>query len=162
MALKTAAGGLHKTEQDGVRLDLRASDPLAAAYRDFEARLGPEVLVQEMAPDGAELILGVVNDPQFGPMLTLGTGGIFVEVLKDVRMLRLPTTPDAVREALSGLRGAALLRGARGLAPADEIDVNPLVALPDRAVVVVALIVPKRGAGEPEGRAASRRRAKSN
>jgi acyl-CoA synthetase (NDP forming) len=185
VALKTAAGGLHKTEQDGVRLHLRASDPLAAAYRDFEARLGPEVLVQEMVPDGTELILGIVNDPQFGPMLTLGTGGIFVEVLKDVRMLRLPTTPDAVREALSGLRGAALLRGARGRAPADEksvlraamgldalaadlgdliaeIDVNPLVALPDRALVVDALIVPKRGAGKPEGRAASHRRAKSN
>jgi acyl-CoA synthetase (NDP forming) len=167
VALKTAAGGLHKTEQDGIRLDIRASDPLASAYRDFEARLGPEVLVQEMVPDGAELILGVVNDPQFGPMLTLGTGGIFVEVLKDVRMLRLPTTPDAVREALSGLRGAALLRGARGRAPADEksvlraamgldalaadlgdliaeLDVNPLVALPDRAVVVDALVVPKR------------------
>jgi acetyltransferase len=119
-----------------------------------------------MIPQGTELILGVVNDPQFGPMLTLGTGGIFVEVLKDVSMLTIPATPNAARKALMGLRGAALLKGARGKAPADidaivgavmglsalaedlgdsisEIDVNPLVALPDRAVVVDALIIPK-------------------
>ena len=166
VALKTAAGDLHKTEHRGVRLGLANPDELSAAYRDIAARLGPRVLVQEMIPQGVELILGVVNDPQFGPMLTLGTGGIFVEILKDVRMLLLPTTPDAIREALSSLRGSALLRGARGRPPADtkavvlagmglaalaadlgdvigEIDVNPLMALPDRAVVVDALIVPK-------------------
>ncbi len=166
VALKTAGADLHKTERGGVRLDLAGPDELSAAYRDFEARLGPRVLVQEMIPPGAELILGVVDDPQFGPVLTLGTGGIFVEVLKDVRTLLLPTTPDAVHEVLASLRGSALLRGARGRPPADtkavvlatmglaalasdladaisEIDVNPLIALPDRAVVVDALIVPK-------------------
>ncbi len=163
VALKTCADQ-HKTERGGVRLDLANSEILAAAYADFAARLGPEVLVQEMVPAGTELILGAVHDPQFGPMLTLGTGGIFVEVLDDVSMLTLPTTPDAVRAALSGLKGASLLAGARGRPPADldavvqaamglgalaldlgdliaEIDVNPLVALPDRAVVVDALIV---------------------
>jgi acyl-CoA synthetase (NDP forming) len=163
VALKTCADQ-HKTERGGVRLDLANSEILAAAYADFVARLGPEVLVQEMVPAGTELILGAVHDPQFGPMLTLGTGGIFVEVLDDVSMLTLPTTPDAVRAALSGLKGASLLAGARGRPPADldavvqaamglgalaldlgdliaEIDVNPLVALPDRAVVVDALIV---------------------
>ena len=99
-------------------------------------------------------------------MLTIATGGIFVEVLKDARTLRLPTTEETIANALASLRGAALLRGARGRPPADtkavvraamglaalawdlsdriaEIDVNPLVALPDRAVVVDALIVPK-------------------
>jgi acyl-CoA synthetase (NDP forming) len=139
---------------------------LENAYRDFEARLGARVLVQEMVPEGCELILGLVFDPQFGPMLTLGTGGIFVEVLKDFRMLSLPTTSDAIASALASLHGAALLRGARGRPPADEkaiiraalslswlasdlgdrldeVDVNPLVALSDRAVVVDALIVPK-------------------
>jgi len=166
VALKTAGGDLHKTERDGVLLGLADADALAVAYRDFETRLGARVLVQEMIPDGCELILGLVFDPQFGPMLTLGTGGIFVEVLKDFRMLVLPTTAVAVAEALAGLRGAVLLRGARGRPPADvkavihaalslsalaadlgdliaEVDVNPLVALPDRAVVVDALIVPK-------------------
>jgi acyl-CoA synthetase (NDP forming) len=163
IALKTCAD-LHKTERGGVRLGLTNSEDLLAVYADFAARLGPEVLVQEMVPPGTELILGAVNDPQFGPMLTLGTGGIFVEVLDDVSMLALPTHPDAVRATLSRLRGAALLAGARGRPPADldavvnaalglaalavelgdliaEIDVNPLVALPDRAVVVDALIV---------------------
>ncbi len=165
VALKTCAD-LHKTERGGVRLGIANREALAEAYADFEKRLGEEVLVQQMVPPGVELILGVVNDPQFGPMLTLGTGGIFVEVLKDVSMLVAPTTPDAARKALMGLRGASLLKGARGKAPADldaivdsvmglsalaedlgdaiaEIDVNPLVALPDRAVVVDALIIPK-------------------
>jgi acyl-CoA synthetase (NDP forming) len=166
VALKTAGGDLHKTERGGVRLGLEGAEELSAAYRDFEVRLGPRVLVQEMVPPGVELLLGIVADPQFGPMLTLGSGGIFVEVLEDVRTLMLPTTPDAVREALASLRGAALLRGVRGRPAADEkavvraalglaalaedlgdaiaeLDVNPLVALPDRAVVVDALIVPR-------------------
>jgi len=165
IALKTSAD-LHKTERGGVRLGIANREELSEAYSDFEKRLGADVLVQQMIPQGTELILGVVNDPQFGPMLTLGTGGIFVEVLKDVSMLTVPTTPDAVRKVLMRLRGAALLQGARGKAPADidaivdavmglsalaedlgesisEIDVNPLVALPDRAVVVDALIIPK-------------------
>ncbi len=165
VALKTSAD-LHKTERGGVRLGIADREELSEAYSDFEKRLGAEVLVQQMIPQGTELILGVVNDPQFGPLLTLGTGGIFVEVLKDVSMLMVPTHPDAVRRVLMRLRGAALLKGARGKTPADidaivdavlglsalaedlgdaiaEIDVNPLVALPDRAVVVDALIIPK-------------------
>ncbi len=166
IALKTAEGDLHKTEHNGVLLGVSDDSELENAYRDFEARLGARVLVQEMVPEGCELILGLVFDPQFGPMLTLGTGGIFVEVLKDFRMLSLPTTSDAIASALASLHGAALLRGARGRPPADEkaiiraalslswlasdlgdrldeVDVNPLVALSDRAVVVDALIVPK-------------------
>ena len=166
IALKTAAGDLHKTERGGVRLGLTNADELSAGYRDLEARLGPRVLVQEMVPDGCELLLGLVFDAQFGPMLTVGTGGIFVEVLKDFRMLPLPITSAAVADALASLRGAPLLHGVRGRPPADlkaivqaalslaalasdlgdcirEVDVNPLVALPDRAVVVDALVVPK-------------------
>jgi acyl-CoA synthetase (NDP forming) len=165
VALKTCAD-LHKTERGGVRLGIANREELSEAYSDFEKRLGAEVLVQQMIPQGTDLILGVVNDRQFGPMLTIGTGGIFVEVLADISMLAIPTTPDAVRRVLMGLRGAALLKGARGKAPADidaivgavmglsalaedlgesisEIDVNPLAALPDRAVVVDALIIPK-------------------
>jgi acyl-CoA synthetase (NDP forming) len=169
VVLKTAAGLLHKTERGGVRLDLRDADDLAAAYRDFEARLGRRVLVQEQVPPGVELLLGIVADPHFGPMLTVGSGGIHVEILADVRWLCLPTSAAEVRVALAALRGAPLLRGVRGRAPADEdavvraalglaamaedlgdrieaVDVNPLVALPDRAVVVDALIVPRAAA----------------
>jgi acyl-CoA synthetase (NDP forming) len=166
VVLKTAIGNTHKTESDGVRLNLIDASQVEDAYRDLADRLGSRVLVQEMVPAGTELILGVVDDAQFGPMLTIGTGGIFVEVFQDVVMRMLPTTPEAVRDALMGLRGAALLRGVRGRPPADvkaivraamglsalatdlgdwvaEIDVNPLIALPDRAVAVDGLVVPK-------------------
>jgi len=166
IVLKTAAGDLHKTERGGVRLGIADPDELSVVYRDFESRLGPRVLVQEMVPEGCELLLGLVFDPQFGPMLTIATGGIFVEVLKDFRMLPLPATSAEVAAALASLRSAPLLQGVRGRPPADrnavvraalslaaladdlgdrirEVDVNPLVALPDRAVVVDALVVPK-------------------
>lgn len=166
LVLKTCSGELHKTEHDGIRLGIMNESELGAAYRDFEARLGPQVLVQELVPAGTELILGIVNDPQFGPLLTIGTGGIFVEILKDVTMLTLPTRSEVVEKAVLALRGAPLLLGARGRPPCDvkavvraamglaalaldlgdeisEIDVNPLIALADRAVVVDALIVPK-------------------
>ena len=167
VALKTASGELHKTERRGVVLDLAGADELAQAYRDLERRLGPRVLVQEQVPPGVELILGIVVDPQFGPLLCVGTGGIFVELLADSRLLLLPTTGEAIRGAIGALRGAPLLRGVRGRPAADfdavvraalglsalardlgdlvaALDVNPLVALPDRAVVVDALFVPKR------------------
>ena len=175
IALKTAAGDLHKTERGGVRLGVADPDQLAAAYRDFEARLGSRVLVQEMIPDGCELLLGLVFDAQFGPMLTIATGGIFVEVLKDFRMLPLPTTSAQVADALASLRGAPLLQGVRGRPPADikaivraalslatlasdlgdcirEVDINPLVALPDRAVVVDALVVPNSNKRDEQGK----------
>jgi acyl-CoA synthetase (NDP forming) len=168
VALKTAEGKLHKTESRGVVLDVEGPDPLSAAYRDLSTRLGPRVLVQEMVPRGVELILGVARDPQFGLVLTVGSGGILVEMLKDARVLLPPVSPQAVREALGSLRGAALLRGVRGAPPVDveavvraatglaalatelgdhlaEVDVNPLIALPDRAVVADALVVPRRG-----------------
>jgi acyl-CoA synthetase (NDP forming) len=174
IALKMAGGDLHKTERGGVRLGLANPDELAVAYHDFETRLGPRVLVQEMIPDGCELLLGLVFDAQFGPMLTIGMGGIFVEVLKDFRMLPLlplPTTSAAIGDALASLRGAPLLHGVRGRPAADfdaivdaalslatlasdlgdcisEVDINPLVALPERAVVVDALVVPSTNEGD--------------
>jgi acyl-CoA synthetase (NDP forming) len=119
-----------------------------------------------MVPAGVELLLGLVKDPQFGLMLSLGSGGILVEVLHDYRLLLLPTNSGEVREALLGLRGAALLKGVRGRPPANveavvetamrlsalaadlgdliaEIDINPLMALPDGAIAVDALIIPR-------------------
>ena len=67
-----------------------------------------------MVPAGVELLLGLVNDPQFGPMLAVSTGGIFVEMLRDHRLLMLPTTPTAVREALFEFAGRGFVkRGAR-------------------------------------------------
>jgi len=167
LVVKTAAGQLHKTERDGIRLGVRDETELALVYQDFEARLGAAVLVQERVPEAPELFLGLVRDAQFGPMLSLGTGGIFVEILEDVRMLTLPTSAHRVREALDSLRGSSLFRGARGRPPADieaavqaalglsalaedlgeeiaELDINPLRVLADGAVVVDALIIPRK------------------
>ncbi len=149
-----------------MRLDVQDAAALTALYLEFEDRFGPRVLIQQMIPAGVELLLGLVNDPQFGPLLALGAGGIFVEVLRDHRLLLLPTTADVVRETLLGLRIAPLLKGARGQPPVDieavveaamrlaalaanlgdliaEVDINPLIALPGGAVAVDALIVPK-------------------
>lgn len=167
VALKTAAGELHKSDRGGVILNLADSVALTTAYRKLNATFGPRVLIQKMVPPGVELLLGLVNDPQFGPMLTLGLGGIFVEVFKDAKLLALPTTPDRVRTALLGLKAAPLLKGARSRPPVDieaivaaavglsalatdlgdvieAVDVNPLIALAAGAMAVDALIVPKK------------------
>jgi acyl-CoA synthetase (NDP forming) len=166
VALKTAGAEPHKSDRDGVRLGLTGADQVQAAYQEMAARLGPEVLVQAMVAGGVELLLGLVNDRQFGPMLILGSGGIFVELLADTRLLLLPTGSAAIEAALLSLGGAAHLTGARGRPPVKlesvveaalrlaalatdlgdliaAVDLNPLLALPDRVVVVDALIVPK-------------------
>jgi acyl-CoA synthetase (NDP forming) len=166
VALKTAAGELHKSDKGGVILNIGDPASLGTAYQKLNATFGSCVLVQKMAPEGVELLLGLIHDPQFGPMLTLGLGGIFVEVFKDVKLLALPTTPDKVRAALLSLKAAPLLTGARGRPPVDidsivaaalslsalaadlgdlieAVDVNPLIALPDGAVAVDALIIPR-------------------
>jgi acetate---CoA ligase (ADP-forming) len=166
VALKTASGELHKSDKGGVKLNLQNTDKLTTAYKSLAESFGPRALVQEMIPSGVELILGIVNDVQFGPMLAIGLGGILVEILKDSRLLMLPTTRQDICHVLMNLRGAKILQGARGQAPAnldaivdaamalsafayeygDEIaavEINPLIALPDRAVAVDALIIKK-------------------
>jgi acyl-CoA synthetase (NDP forming) len=166
VALKTAVPGiLHKTEVNGIHLNLANEEQLTAAYTDLSTRLGPRVLVQEMvAGGGLELMLGVVNDAQFGPLLVLGMGGIWVELLADRKLLMLPTTRTAVQQTLLKLRGAKLLQGGRNGAAVDldavvdvalklahlataythliqEIDINPLIAWPYGVVAVDALII---------------------
>src|SRR5262249_41882180 len=123
----------------------------ARTYRP-DARI-EGVLVQEMVTEGQELLVGIARDPTFGPVVTVGLGGIFVEVLKDVAFRLPPIAPDEALEMVRGLRGFPLLAGARGQAVADlealadavarlswlavdlgervaEIDVNPLRVLP--------------------------------
>ena len=152
----------HKTEIGGVRVGLEDQLAVLAAYREVmdaaqerhpQARLDG-VLIQEMMPnDGVEIILGVLQDPDFGPVVVLGSGGVLVELLKD-STLRLPPVGNA--EALAmihGIRGSALLQGFRGRPPADvdaladvivrvsqlaldlgdlvaALDINPLMVLP--------------------------------
>jgi acyl-CoA synthetase (NDP forming) len=165
VVLKTAVPDqLHKSDVQGIHLNLTSPDKLATAYNDLAQRLGPQVLVQEMIAGGVELILGLVNDPQFGHLLVIGPGGIFVELFQDRQLLLLPVTGQTVREALLNLKSARLLQGARGRPAVNidaivdaalklarmaadfgdrisEIDINPLIALENGVVAVDALAV---------------------
>ncbi|ONH22888.1 acetate--CoA ligase family protein [Pseudofrankia asymbiotica] len=117
----------HKTDIGGVRLGVAGPDAIRAAYAQVLASvdvLDPRpavegVLVTPMRSGGLELLVGVVRDDQWGPILAIGLGGVFVEVLRDTALLRLPATAREIAEALASLRAAPLLRGARGVPPAD-------------------------------------------
>ena len=149
---------VHKTEAGAVRLDLRNAGEVEKACRAMRESLGDPRLrfqVQAMVRGGRETILGIARDPKLGPMLMFGLGGIFVEVMKDVVFRILPVTDVEAREMVRGIRGHPLLAGARGGPPADEeflveallrlgqmaadhpaieqVDINPLLAGPDRA-----------------------------
>jgi acyl-CoA synthetase (NDP forming) len=146
----------HKSDVGGVQLNLRNGPAVEAAFEDMLKRIHqsyPEakidgVLVQPMATGGQELILGGRQDPNFGPVVLIGLGGIFVEVLEEVSLRVAPITPKEAREMIDELRGAPILKGARGHKPSDlqsvseallrlsqllidfpdirELDINPL------------------------------------
>ena len=165
VVLKTAMPGMHhKSDQGGVVLGV-APERLVDAYDALAARLGPRVLVADMAPPGTEMALGVVNDPHFGPLVLVAAGGVLVEALAD-RLLALPPFDRTRAEKLvAELRCRPLLDAQRGRPAADvgalaeaaarlsvlacelgpriaELDVNPIVVGPERAVAVDALVVP--------------------
>ena len=144
-----ALGIAHKTEQNAVRLDLEQRDEIESAAADlFE--LSDRLLVEVMHSAVAELLVGVTRDTQFGLVLTIGSGGILVELLDDSKTLLLPCGRKDIENALTELRSAPLLNGYRGKPPADfgatidailaiqqyaidtaerlvELDVNPLL-----------------------------------
>jgi acyl-CoA synthetase (NDP forming) len=144
VALKVQSPDIsHKTEARAVRLNISSDEELASAHDEIlenaraynrSARI-EGVLVQEMVKDGLEAILGVTNDPLFGPAVMFGLGGIFAEVLKDVAFRLAPVTPSMAREMIAEIKGYPLLAGARGRAPAD-VD-----ALADAIVKLSALAV---------------------
>lgn len=126
---------LHKSDIGAVRLDVAGEDAVRDAYRAVTAAAAtvPDariegVLVSPMRRGGVELLVGVARDPQWGPMLAVALGGIFVEVLQDSALSPLPVDPARARTMLEGLRGAALLRGVRGSEPADLDAVAAAVA----------------------------------
>ncbi|MFY8151718.1 MAG: acetate--CoA ligase family protein [Hyphomicrobiales bacterium] len=162
VALKIAADDIfHKSDVGGVMLGLRSRADVNDAV-DRMSHLGNRFLVERMVEGAvAELLVGVVRDPQFGPTLTVGAGGVMVELLQDTRRMLLPVTADEVRDALMGLRMARLLDGYRGkpkgdiraavkaiMAIADfamrnrdkliELDVNPLFVLPEGRGAIAA------------------------
>jgi acyl-CoA synthetase (NDP forming) len=174
VALKTAAPGiLHKTEADGVRLKLADAAALRLAYADLSRRLGPRVLVAAMAESGVEVMLGMSVDPQFGPVVVIGAGGILVEILESVTHELAPFDAAAARQAIGRLPPLErLLAGARGRKASDvnalcetiarfsamgadladlvaEIDANPVIAGPDGAVAVDAVVVPRAAREKP-------------
>ena len=151
----------HKTEVGVVRLNIRNESELRESYRQiFDNALtfdpktqGAPVLVQEMVKDGVETIAGISQDPQFGPILLFGIGGVFVELYEDVSMRACPITEADAHEMIEEVRGSQLLKGFRGSPEADidalikallslsqmaadlsnrkpELDVNPLMVLP--------------------------------
>ncbi len=163
VVLKTAEGIDHKTEARGVILDIADQATLLARYRDLASRLGPRVVVSEQVGPGVEMALGMVTDEQFGPVVLLSAGGALIDVLDD-RVALLPRIDEAAAlEALDRLRIRPVLDGARGGPAADlealaevvtrfselaldaagvigAIDVNPVIAGPDGAVAVDALM----------------------
>jgi acetyltransferase len=165
---------LHKTEAGAVRLGVRGADDVRAAFATIVDNVrrhdpGPPlegVLVQAMVTGGTEMVVGLHQDPQFGPLVMVGLGGIFVEVLEDVAFGAVPLTRGDAEEMLASLRGARILDGVRGRPRADrgalidvllamsrlgvdaggaiaELDLNPVVVLPEGhgAVTLDALVV---------------------
>ena len=156
-----ALGVAHKTDVGGVQLglaDAHAVSDAVAEMSDLSVSFLVERMVQGVV---AELIVGVARDEQFGPYLLVGSGGIFVEMMRDSVSLLLPTTNERVLEAFSKLKCAPLLKGFRGAPPADleaaagaimaiaalvendpeaivELDINPLMVLPKGLGVVAA------------------------
>lgn len=172
---------LHKSEARAVRLNITSSEELAVACEEIlanaraykkDARI-EGFLVEEMAPAGQEIVVGGVRDPQFGPLVMVGLGGIFVEVLADVSFRICPITRRDAGEMLDELKGAALLRGARGRKPVSrtaivdvllkvggdggllmmhaqdiaEADINPVVVSEYGAVAVDARFVLTKSGG---------------
>jgi acyl-CoA synthetase (NDP forming) len=166
VVLKTAARGAdHKTELDGVRLDLADETALLRAYRDVERRLGPRMLVAPMIrARGVEMLLGMVNDAQFGPVVVLGAGGIHVEALRDVLHALPPFDAAHARRLVAKLKCAPLLTSRRHARPLaidsfceaaarfsavvaalgdrlEEVDLNPVIVHPEGCVIVDALVL---------------------
>ena len=161
----------HKSDVGGVKLNLGSEEEVAAAFDEIvdaaqRAEPGATVLgvsVQKMARPGVEVIMGMTKDPQFGPVLMFGLGGVFVEVLKDVAFRIVPLEPRDARQMIRDIQGFPVLEGFRGQEPADlaaledmlmrlsafveehpeiqELDLNPIFAYKDSALAVDARIV---------------------
>lgn len=172
VALKIVSPDItHKSDIGGVKLNLATPDEAKTAFNEIVAaakKAQPDaaidgVSVQKMARPGIEVIMGMSQDAQFGPVLMFGLGGILVEVLKDVSFRLVPITPRDARQMVQEIKGRPLLEGYRGQEPADvealerlllrlsdfiekhpeiaELDLNPIFAYKDGAIAVDARII---------------------
>lgn len=164
---------VHKSDSGGVKINLRSVGDVGDAIKAMQNV--PEIrnanvegfLIEEMAAPGQEIVIGGVEDPQFGPLIMVGLGGIFVEVLGDVTFRICPISRLDAEEMLADLKGVALLEGARGRAPVSrtsiveallkiggedgllmrhrddfaEVDINPLIVSASGAVAVDARFI---------------------
>lgn len=171
VVMKTASGIAHKTDANGVVLNIANTALLFAAYEKMAARLGPDVIVAPMAAAGVEMILGATKDPQFGPVVMIGFGGVLAETLHDVTFALPPFDAAHARRCIDRLRLRPLLDGVRGKAAVDidafcelasqfsvlvdalrdeilEIDINPVIVHASGCTIVDALVVGGRHAGD--------------
>jgi acyl-CoA synthetase (NDP forming) len=161
----------HKSDAGGVKVGLKSDDEVAEAYKaimtsclaKFPQAVIEGVTVQNMARPGLEVIVGMATDPQFGPVLMFGLGGVWVEVLKDVSFKLAPLTKNDAAKAVTEIKAARLLDGFRGSEPVDksaledillrvsefvaktpevkEMDLNPIFAYSDGAIAVDARVI---------------------
>jgi len=162
---------LHKSDVGGVIINLRNTDEVKVAYRKIIANVKKHkvdaeivgIFVQEMAPKSTEVIIGATKDPQFGPALMFGLGGVFVEILEDVTFRIAPITEQDAKEMITEVKAYPLLTGYRGQPPADidtlisillntskllmdhqeikELDLNPIMVYEKGAKTVDARII---------------------
>ena len=168
VALKTAMSGIaHKSDVGGVVLGIESEEQLLGAYAALCEKLGPRCVVESMAAPGVEMVFGLTTDPQFGPVVLVGTGGILVEVMGDVSYAIPPFDAVEARRLIDRLRARPLLDGVRGGPAANvdalaqalarfsvlastlgdvvkELDVNPVIAGPSSAVAADVFIVSVR------------------
>jgi len=162
---------IHKSDIGGVLVDLKTAKDVREAYERILRNVKKHnanakitgILVQEMAPSSTEVIVGAIKDPQFGPTVMFGLGGIFVEVLKDVTFRIAPITEEEACEMITEVRAYPLLKGYRNSPPADigaivkillntsrlamehqeikELDLNPILVYKKGAKTVDARII---------------------
>ncbi|MEM3673595.1 MAG: acetate--CoA ligase family protein [Candidatus Bathyarchaeia archaeon] len=162
---------IHKSDVGGVIVNLKDANDVRDAYTKILENVKKHkadakiegILVQEMAPASTEVIVGAVKDPQFGPAIMFGIGGIFVEILKDVTFRIAPITEEEAREMITEVKAYPLLKGYRNLPPADintlvdillktsrlvmehqeikELDLNPIMVYEKGAKTVDARII---------------------
>ncbi|MCP4979647.1 MAG: CoA-binding protein, partial [Gammaproteobacteria bacterium] len=164
LVLKTAEIGInHKSDSNGVFVNIQSEVDLSEHYSDLCQRLGPKALVSQMVAAGVEIALGTLNDPQFGPIIMVAAGGILVELLSDRSVAICPVNSRQADEMLSSLKVNRLLQGVRGKPAVNrqalidaivalsriafefhdsiaEIDINPVLVNEHEAVAVDALI----------------------
>lgn len=162
---------LHKTDVGGVKVGLDNVNDVKKTFNDMYKRLSKKkgvqlkgILLEKMVPKGTELIVGLQNDPQFGPVIMVGIGGVLTEVFRDVAFRMLPITTSDAKSMLDELKGSKMLKGFRGSEPIDinmlskalvqigklgvdnashfdSIDFNPIVVYPKSYAVVDAKII---------------------